>query len=108
VPGVAPQIASLSLDAGDPSSRFISVEERYRSNIPVNDANSAFAPASLVTNLRGTVRVARDLALFGGIGNLFGEVYDTSVSVNAFGGRYFDPAAGRTVYAGIDLLALRK
>ena len=47
-------------------------------------------------------------SLFGGIGNLFDEVYDTSVSINAFGGRYFDPAAGRTFYVGIDLLSVRK
>jgi iron complex outermembrane receptor protein len=106
VPGVAPNLASMSLQLGNPSSRFLSVEERYRSNIPVNDANTAFAPASLLTNLRGSFALAR-VSLFAGIDNLFGAVYDTSVSVNAFGGRYFDPAAGRTVYAGVDLLRIR-
>ncbi|MES2356851.1 MAG: TonB-dependent receptor [Gemmatimonadota bacterium] len=107
VPGVAPNLASLSLDVGAPESRFFSVEERYRSNIMVNDANTASAPASIVTNLRGSMRVG-PTSLFGGIGNLFDEVYDTSVSINAFGGRYFDPAAGRTFYVGIDLLSVRK
>ena len=107
VPGVAPNLASLSLDMGDPDTHFLSVEERYRSNIMVNDANSASAPASIITNLRGTTRLG-PVALFGGIGNLFGEVYDTSVSINAFGGRYFDPAAGRTFYAGVDLLSARR
>ncbi len=102
VPGVAPNIASLSLQLGDPSTRFIAVEERYRSNIPVNDANTAFSSASVVTNLRGSVGY-RALSLFGGIGNLFGELYNTSVTVNATGGRYFEPAAGRTVYAGVEL-----
>lgn len=107
VPGVAPNIASLSLQFGDPSIRFLSVEERYRSNIPVNDANTAFSPASVTTNLRGVIAVAH-VSFFGGMDNVFGEVYNTSVSVNAFGGRYFDPAAGRTVYAGLDLLSIRK
>lgn len=107
VPGVAPNLASMSLDIGHPASRFVSVEERYRSGIPVNDANSAHAPASIITNLRGSVPVGA-VALFAGIGNLFGYVYDTSVSINAFGGRYFDPAAGRTVYAGVDLLSVGK
>ena len=107
VPGVAPSIASLSLDVGDPNSRFVSVEERYRSNILVNDANTASAPASIITNLRGSMRVG-PTSLFGGIGNLFDAVYDTSVSINAFGGRYFDPAAGRTFYVGIDLLSVKK
>lgn len=107
VPGVAPNLASMSLQLGDPAERFIAVEERYRSNIPVNDANTVFSPASLVTNLRVTVPF-RSVAVFGGIGNLFGYVYNSSVSVNAFGGRYFDPAAGRTVYAGLDLLPNRR
>lgn len=107
IPGVAPNIASLSLQLGDPSSRFLSVEQRYRSDIPVNDANTAFSRASVVTNLRGVAR-AGSVSLFAGAGNLFGAVYNSSVSINAFGGRYFDPAAGRTAYAGIDLLTIRK
>jgi iron complex outermembrane recepter protein len=107
VPGVAPNIASLSLQLGDPASRFLAVEERYRSSIPVNDANTAFSRASLLTNMRGTTRIG-SVSLFGGVNNVLDVVYNTSVSVNAFGGRYFDPAAGRTFYAGIDLLTIRK
>ena len=102
VPGVAPNIASLSLQLGDPSKHFISVEERYRSNIPVNDTNTACSAASIITNVRGTVAY-RTVSAFGGIGNLFGELYNTSVTVNAIGGRYFEPGAGRTFYAGVDL-----
>lgn len=107
VPGVAPNLASLSVQFGDPANHFLSVEERYRSNIPVNDANTAFSAASVITNLRGVVGMGH-ISLFAGIDNVFGEVYNTSVSVNAFGGRYFDPAAGRTVYAGVDLVSVRK
>jgi iron complex outermembrane receptor protein len=107
VPGVAPNIASLSLQLGEPSVRFLSVEERYRSNIPVNDANTVVSPASLVTNMRGLVGLGH-VSLFAGIDNLFGAIYNTSVSINGFGGRYFDPAAGRTMYAGVDLLSIRK
>jgi iron complex outermembrane recepter protein len=107
VPGIAPQLASLSLDVGDPASRFISIEERYRSNIPVNDANTAYSRASATTNLRASIRVGA-VSPFAGVGNLFGVVYNTSVSVNATGGRYFDPAAGRTIYAGVDLLRVAR
>jgi iron complex outermembrane receptor protein len=41
---------------------------------------------------------------FAGIGNLLDRAYNTSVTVNAFGGRYYEPGPGRTVYAGIRLL----
>jgi iron complex outermembrane receptor protein len=107
VPGVAPNLASMSLQLGDPGRRFLSIEERYRSSIPVNDANTVYSRASLLTNVRGTVRVG-SVSLFGGVDNVFDEVYNTSVSVNTFGGRYFDPAAGRAVYAGVDLLTIRR
>lgn len=107
VPGVAANMASMSLQLGAPATRFLSVEERYRSNIPVNDANTAYSGASIVTNLRGVIGVG-GISLLAGVGNLFGAVYNTSVSINATGGRYFDPAAGRTVYAGIDLSTIRK
>ena len=103
VPGVAPNIASAALQLGDPGRRFLSIEERYRSAIPVNDANTAYSRASVVTNLRGNARIG-PVSVFAGIGNLFGRTYNTSVSINAAGGRYFDPAAGRTFYAGVDLM----
>ncbi|HEY5086001.1 MAG TPA: TonB-dependent receptor, partial [Gemmatimonadaceae bacterium] len=70
VPGVAPNMASLSLQLGHPTSRFLSVDERYRSAIPVNDANTAFAPSSVVTNVRGVLPVGA-VSLFAGVANLF-------------------------------------
>jgi len=42
--------------------------------------------------------------VFGGIGNLFGRLYNTSVVINAAGGRYYEPAAGRTFYLGAEVL----
>jgi iron complex outermembrane receptor protein len=105
VPGVAPNMASLSLDLGSESSRFVSVAERYRSAIPVDDANAALSRGFAVTDVRGLVRAGK-ISVFGGIGNLFDKTYNTSVSINAFGGRYFDPAPGRTFYAGVDLLPI--
>jgi iron complex outermembrane receptor protein len=100
-------MASMSLQLGDPATRFLSLEERYRSNIPVNDANSAYSRASVLTHVRGVLGVG-GFSFFAGISNLLGAVYNTSVSINATGGRYFDPAAGRTVYAGVDLSTVRK
>jgi iron complex outermembrane receptor protein len=105
VPGVAPNLASLSLQLGSPAHRFVSIDERYRSAIPVNDANTVYSPASIVTNVRGVYPLSR-VSVFAGVDNVFGEIYNTSVSINAFGGRYFDPAAGRSIYAGVDLFPL--
>jgi len=45
--------------------------------------------------------------IFVGVDNLFDERYNGSVTPNAFGNRFFEPAAGRTWHAGITLLAGR-
>lgn len=41
--------------------------------------------------------------VFVGINNLFDVSYNGSIVPNAFGNRFFEPAAGRTAYAGIEL-----
>jgi iron complex outermembrane receptor protein len=37
------------------------------------------------------------------VGNLLDRAYNTSVVINAFGGRYYEPGPGRTFYAGARL-----
>jgi iron complex outermembrane receptor protein len=71
----------------------------------VDDANSAAAPGYGIVN----VRVGGALSLPGGgratpsigVQNIFDRRYVGSVSVNAAGGRYYEPAPGRTVFAGL-------
>lgn len=102
IPGVAPHVATVSIQAGEPNGKFVAIEERAQSSTPVNDANSARSPGYAVTNLRGQIRVG-SASVFGGAGNIFGRLYNTSVVVNAAGGRYYEPAAGRTIYLGLGL-----
>jgi iron complex outermembrane receptor protein len=72
----------------------------------VDDGNSARAPAYQVLHLRGGMR-----RLFGspaaslvvGVQNVFNRVYSASLSVNAARGKYFEPAPGRTVFAGVSV-----
>lgn len=104
VPGIAPNEATVSAQMGDPETRFVAIEERAESAIPVNDANTARSAAYAVTNIRGQTRVGA-VALFGGAGNIFGVLYNTSVVINATGGRYYEPAAGRTIYLGVGLVS---
>lgn len=104
VPGIAPHAGTLSVQLGDPDSRFFAVEERMESSTPVNDANTARSAGYAVTNLRGETRLG-SVTLLGGAGNIFGKLYNTSVVINAAGGRYYEPAAGRTLYLGLGLVA---
>lgn len=40
--------------------------------------------------------------LFAGVDNLLGERYNGSITPNAFGARFFEPAPGRTWHAGVE------
>jgi iron complex outermembrane receptor protein len=100
VPGIAPHLATLTIDAGS-ARRFAALELRAQSSMSVDDANTHHAAGYVVATLRGQWTMWRNMALFGGVGNLFGTRYDASVVVNAAGGRYYEPAAGRTIYAGM-------
>ncbi len=102
VPGIAPHAATLSAQIGDPLTRFLAIDERVESSTPVDDANAARSAGYAITNLRAEVRLGA-ASIFGGAGNVFGRAYNTSVVINAAGGRYYEPAAGRTVYLGLGL-----
>jgi iron complex outermembrane receptor protein len=42
-----------------------------------------------------------DLDFFAGINNLFNTRYFDNIRLNAFGGRYYEPAPGRNVFFGL-------
>ncbi len=104
IPGVAPHRLEGVLDLHR-DGPFLTLEGRYMSRIPVDDANSAHSPSYFVADLRTGVRgvevggVEMEPTL--GVQNLFGTDYNSSVTVNAFGRRYFEPAPGRTVNVGL-------
>jgi len=41
---------------------------------------------------------------FIGANNILDQTYNDNIRINAFGGRYFEPAAGVNIYGGIRLL----
>ena len=116
VPGVAPHRvdAVLTYDvpgAGALGGLFVEIEERYLSHTPVNDANApaTASPPYALTNLRvglDETRVAGvAVAPFLGVTNVFDREYNTAVTVNAFGRRFYEPGPVRGVYAGVSLAA---
>jgi iron complex outermembrane recepter protein len=42
-----------------------------------------------------------------GVQNVFDRKYAASIAVNAVGGRYYEPAAGRTIYGGVTIRGIR-
>lgn len=108
LPGVAPHRFETMIRLTSRRA-FLDLESRYQSRLPTNDANSAHSAAFAIHGGRaGLTRVswARLVGTpFFGIENLLDREYNSSVVVNAAGGRYYEPGPGRTLYVGVDLTA---
>lgn len=84
------------------------VNTRWVDAYPVDDANEAYNWSYRVVDLRFSmdrgIEVGRlQLQPYLGVDNVFDERYNGSVTPNAFGGRFYEPAPGATVYGGISL-----
>jgi len=85
---------------------FSVIETEAASSSFVDDANSARAPAYQVLHLRGGARrlVGSPVAsVVVGVQNVFNRTYSSSLSVNAARGKFFEPASGRIVFAGVSI-----
>jgi iron complex outermembrane receptor protein len=107
IPGVALHLGRLGagLRAGPVT---VETELRAASDMFADDANTATADAWWVADLGIRAEAAWGgwrLEPAAGIENLFGRRYIGAVAVNGANGRYYEPAAGRTVYAGVRLSA---
>ncbi|HMI45428.1 MAG TPA: TonB-dependent receptor, partial [Gemmatimonadaceae bacterium] len=74
----------------------------------VNDANSETSPGYAIFNARLVTSGALGSSgaeLVVGAQNLFNTRYVSSVSVNAAGGKFYEPGSQRSVYVGLTLLA---
>jgi iron complex outermembrane receptor protein len=104
VPGVAANRADATLSFQS-ARLFVDLETRASSSVPVNDDNTERSPSYVVHGLRVGARDLRlgavELAPHVGVLNLFDREYNTSVVVNAFGGRYYEPGPPRSVYGGV-------
>lgn len=105
IPGVPARFTELSATW---NSRRVQagVVSRFVSSIIVDDANTSRAPGYEILSLRarGELRVGRSSLRPGiAVDNLFGRKYVGAVSVNAAGGRYYEPAPRRTVVGSLSI-----
>ena len=106
VPGIAPHRIEGSLRAsGGPWFGELRVEAR--GEVPANDANDASAEGYRLVELRvgasGIRAGGMRLSPFAAVTNLTNERYASSVVVNAFGGRYFEPGPDRGGHVGLSM-----
>jgi iron complex outermembrane receptor protein len=83
---------------------FARLESIYSGSLYADNANATEVDSHLVTNFRASREFANGNWLirpYLGINNLFNERYHSNVRINAFGGRYYEPAPDRNIYAGV-------
>jgi iron complex outermembrane receptor protein len=107
IPGIAPHRVEGIL-AWDPRGWYAEVDGRYLSRMQVNDANTATSPPYAVFDIRAGFDaldvLGLGLAPFAGVNNVLDRSFNTSVAINAFGGRYYEPGPPRSLFAGVRLI----
>ncbi|QJX47934.1 TonB-dependent receptor plug domain-containing protein [Hymenobacter taeanensis] len=103
--GTAPHTLSAGLDFSESLGFYLNPTVNHQARIPLTDANTQYAAGYWTFGTRAGWRrtVLGHLALdvFGGVENVTDRRYSLGNDLNAFGGRYFQPAPGRSGYAGV-------
>jgi iron complex outermembrane receptor protein len=104
LPGLPEHFAYLGLSYLSPFGLSATAEAVYSGNLFANNANTAEVSSYTVANIRLAYEFTPGQWIvrpYIGVNNLFDESYNSNIRINAFGGRYFEPAPERNYYAGV-------
>ncbi|WP_400077249.1 TonB-dependent receptor family protein [Winogradskyella sp. R77965] len=107
LPAIPKHRVSLNSTYNTNKGLFIQLQGSHVGSLYVNDSNSVKDDAYTVLNLRLKQSIKFEkfaLVPFIGVNNILDQTYNDNIRINAFGGRYFEPAAGSNVYGGVRLL----
>jgi len=105
VTGVPDQVLVNSLHFLFPQSWSLYLQHNYTSSIPLDDGNTTFADAYHL--LQGKIQWGHSffkgtmINFFGGADNILNQKYSLGNDINAFGGRFYNPAMPRNYYVGL-------
>jgi iron complex outermembrane recepter protein len=107
LPGVAP-VRFGSILSFTPGRHYISLDTEWIGSYMADNENSVTNDSYALVNLRYSITLENLLAgstirPFISVHNLFNTRYNTSVAINAFGGRYFEPGSDRWFRAGLHI-----
>jgi iron complex outermembrane receptor protein len=102
-----PRIINVSgADIKTRGNFYANITFNYTSSTPLNDANTVYAKRYHLLLLKFGKEFTLSkfvINAFAGADNLLNETYSLGNDLNAFGGRYFNPAPKRNYYAGVNL-----
>jgi len=106
LPGVPEHFGNVQFRYVDPSGLSLRWNTRIVGALQADDANTAEISGYSFSDLRASwERDYRDWNVegFAGVNNVFDQAYSANIRINAFGGRYYEPAPERNLYAGLRL-----
>ena len=102
--GTAPHTLSAGLDFSQALGFYVSPTLSHQATLPLDDANTDYAAGYWVFGSRAgwrrTLAARLELDIYGGVDNAGNRRYSLGNDLNAFGGRYFQPAPERNYYGG--------
>jgi len=105
-PGIPQETLFIELNYTNDNGYFASIDALYTDKFSLRNNNSVIANSSFVSNLRlGYTLKKNDWIVepFLAITNLGNEAYLSNARTNAWGGRYYESAPDRSVYAGMSI-----
>ena len=107
LPGTAPYVFNLQTDVNFSNGLYLSFTYYYSDLIPLNDQNTFYSEAYNLVNTKvgyqGRIKGKTNFELYVGIDNLLDVSYSLGNDLNAFGRRFYQPAATRNFYFGLKL-----
>ncbi len=102
--GTAPHTLSAGLDFSQQLGFYLSPTLSHQARLPLDDANLTYAAGYWVFGSRAgwrrTLAGRLEADIYAGLDNVTDRRYSLGNDLNAFGGRYFQPAPGRNFYSG--------
>jgi len=102
--GIPPHNLVSRLDLRTRPGIYLNFTHQFTEKTPLNDANTVFQDSFHLVNVRAGWRKTLgdwDLEVFAGVDNLLDESYSLGNDLNAFAGRFYQPAPTRNWYGGV-------
>ena len=102
LPGIPTHNISSSLKYSSKFGWETIFQSQFAGSLYADDINQTKVSSYLISNLRFS-KSLKKLRFFAGINNLFNVDYFDNIRINAFGKRFYEPAAKRNYYFGINI-----
>ena len=83
---------------------YLNISINATSSLPLTDANDVYAAGYQLVQCKfgyQKTKVGKQWHLFAGVDNLLNQIYSLGNDINTVGKRYYNPASGRNIFAGI-------